>query len=379
MSAMLISNKKMFFITGASRSGTTLLSFVLRNHSQVFGLKELHYFGQFWDACNPEQQLQEGQMQMAAATMFARQRQGILGAKPAQEDMDSAREFIATLPSEDRNAAGLFAGVVQKLTGEGGKSIPCEQTPRNIFYAEALLKAYPNAHVIHMMRDPRAVMASQKQRWKRRQLATDKSGVPLSQSLRVWVNYHPYTVARLWKRASRLAQRLIDHPRFTLLRFEDLLGQSEPTIRSLCESLGIEFEPPMLEVGQINSSHQSSVGGARKGLHTDAIDKWKSTLSTAEIAITERICGSLVEDFGYSKGSQRATGGLGELRYRLSFPLHLAGVMAVNPHRAWIQLQAALKSSGSGKEDGHMDKVDPEEKTPVIHRKSTGRRKGGYT
>lgn len=379
MSAMLISNKKMFFITGASRSGTTLLSFVLRNHSQVFGLKELHYFGQFWDARNPEQQLDEGQMQTAAATLFARQRQGVLGAKPVQEDMDNAKQFLDTLSSEDRNAAGLFAAVAQKLSSEGGKAIPCEQTPRNIFYAEALLEAYPNAHVIHMMRDPRAVMASQKQRWKRRQLATEKSGVPLSQSLRVWVNYHPYTVARLWKRASRLAQRLTDHPRFTLVRFEDLLGESEPTIRSLCDSLGIEFEPAMLEVGQINSSHQSSVGGARKGLHTDAIDKWRDTLSPAEIAITERICGSLMDDFGYTGSSPQASNGLGELRYRLSYPLHLAGVMAVNPHRAWIQLQAALTSSRSGESNGHMDKVGAEEETPVVHRKSTGRRKGGYT
>ena len=39
----------MIFITGASRSGTTLLSFVLRNHRPCSGCKELQYFGQAWD------------------------------------------------------------------------------------------------------------------------------------------------------------------------------------------------------------------------------------------------------------------------------------------------------------------------------------------
>jgi len=352
---MSVSDQKMFFITGASRSGTTLLSFMLRNHSQVFGLKELQYFGEFWDVRNPAQQLNEGQMEQAAATIFARQRQGILTAKPVHEDMDRARALLASLPPGDRTPAGLFAAAVQQLGAESGKSIPCEQTPRNIFYAEALLRVYPNAHVIHMMRDPRAVMASQKQRWKKRQLIADKSVVPLSRSIRVWVNYHPYTVARLWNRSSQLAQRLNTHQRFTVLRFEDMLNEPQSTIRSLCERFGIDFEPAMLEVGQINSSHQSSVAGARKGLHKDAIDTWRATLSAAELAITERICGPLMDRFGYVTSQQHLSGGSSELRYLLTYPLHLAGVLAANPRRAWIQLRAALKPSEINNSSDHPD------------------------
>jgi len=365
---MSLSEKKMIFITGASRSGTTLMSFVLRNHSEIFGLKELQYFGEFWDPRGPEQKFDEHQALAAAASIFARQKQGILAAKRDRQDMESARLLLDSLAKEDRSPDGLFAAAVHQLSSEAGKSIPCEQTPRNIFYAEALLQTYPGAHVIHMMRDPRAVMASQKQRWKRRRLATDKAGFPRFQSVRAWVNYHPYTVAKLWCRASQEAQRLSEHPRFTLIRFEDLLEAPERTIRALCDRLGIEFEPSMLEVGQINSSHQSSVGGARKGLHKDAINQWQTKLSGVEAAIAERVCDQSMARYAYKKKLQKFPGGDSELRYKLTYLLHVAGVLAVNPRRAWIQLQAALRNVNEGKlrNDTKVNRNGP--KTGIIGR-----------
>jgi len=339
--------KKMIFVTGASRSGTTLLSFVLRNHSQIFGLKELHYFGEYWDPRDPTQRLSEQQLVDATASIFARQAQGILSAKPTRQDIDSARVLLDSLSEENRSPAGIFSTAVTLLSAAAGKSIPCEQTPRNIFYAESLLKYFPEAHVVHMMRDPRAVMASQKQRWQRRRLATNKAAFPRAHSLRTWVNYHPYTVAKLWSRASNEALRLKDHPRFTLIRFEDLLEFPEQTIRSLCDRLDIDYQPAMLDVGQINSSHQSSVGGARKGLHMDAIDTWRKTLSSGETAIAERICGTLMAHYGYVNNSKQLSGGDSEIRYKLTYLLHVAGVLAVNPRRAWIQMRAVFKGKSS--------------------------------
>jgi hypothetical protein len=53
----LVIQRKLIFITGASRSGPTLLSFVLRNHKEVFGLKELQYFGQAWDPRSSQRHL----------------------------------------------------------------------------------------------------------------------------------------------------------------------------------------------------------------------------------------------------------------------------------------------------------------------------------
>ncbi len=341
------SDQKMLFITGASRSGTTLMSFILRNQSDIHGLRELQYFGEFWDPRSVST-LGVHQAKLALATLFARQREGINVARPNFEDANRAEALLNAMNEKSRDPGELFATAVHQLAIESGKTIPCEQTPRNIFYAEALLKLYPNSYVIHMMRDPRAVMASQKQRWKRRRNATNKDAVPRSHTLRTWMNYHPYTVAKLWRGASAIARQLQNHPRFTVLRFEDLLERPEVTVRDLCERIHVDYEPAMLDVSQINSSHQSSVGGARKGLHRDAIDKWKTELLPAETSITERYCGSLMEGFGYT--AQKAVSGIWytELRYRLSYPLHIAGVFMVNPRRALIQVRALLSKLGSG-------------------------------
>jgi hypothetical protein len=339
-------NQKIIFITGASRSGTTLMSFILRNHSQIFGLKETHYFGEFWDPGKQETNSNEHQLVSGAAAILARQEQGILAARPTKTDLARANEFVEALPVHDRTPESVFANVTKTLALKAGKTIPCEQTPRNIFYADALLKTYPNARIVHMMRDPRAVMASQKKRWQRRRLTTDTKGFPLAQSLRVWVNYHPYTIARLWNRASQAAISLKSHPRFTLVRFEDLLEEPEKVIRSLCDDIDVGYEQTMLEVGQINSSHQSSVGGARKGLHKNAIDTWKSTLSGSDVAITERLCNQLMKQFGYTTYHRLHSAKYNEIPYMLSYLLHLLGVLIVNPRRAWIQFKAMPASLG---------------------------------
>lgn len=342
---MSVTKRKLFFITGASRSGTTLLSFVLRNHQQVFGLKELQYFGRAWDPHRAERRFSRSEAVEAVALMFATQEHGILAPKLEPRHRRDAAVLVETLGDAASEPAALFAAAVFELARAAGKSIPCEQTPRNIFYARALLDIYPASHVIHIVRDPRAVMASQKKRWQRRQLAADGVTIPRYQSLRVWVNYHPYTAARLWSRATSEALALADHPRVTLIKFEDLVQNPQATVRHLCSRLELDYDERLLDVGQINSSHQTSAGGARRGLHADTIGKWKDTLTRAEISIAERYCGIHMRRFGYESSEPAPMASVAELAYRLSYLAHLGGVLLINPRRAWVQARALLLRS----------------------------------
>lgn len=344
-----VAGDKIIFVTGASRSGTTLLSFILRSHDRVFGLAELHYFGEFFDPRDTEDRVGDRQLLKAAAAIFLRQEQGVRKCRletcdlPEMEarSLARARALLDTLPKSERTPCAVFAAAVREIAGEAGKIIPCEQTPRNIFYAEALLKRFPAAHVVHMMRDPRAVMASQKKRWKRRKLLANRDALPARDALRAWVNYHPYTMATLWDRATGEALRLRSHPRFHMVRFEDLLEQPEPTIRKLCDQLGIDFQPRMLDVRQINSSHQSSADGARHGFNPEAVHSWRNTLHRGEIAVTERLCRGGMKLNGYAPVAS-GPALMGELRCACSYLFHAAAVIAVNPRRAWIQLRALL-------------------------------------
>ena len=65
-----MTDRRLIFITGASRSGTTLLSFVLRHHPRVLGLRELQYFGDAWDPRHTGRRLSKAEACEAAARLF---------------------------------------------------------------------------------------------------------------------------------------------------------------------------------------------------------------------------------------------------------------------------------------------------------------------
>jgi exopolysaccharide biosynthesis WecB/TagA/CpsF family protein len=342
-----VTQRKIIFITGASRSGTTLLSFVLRRHADVFGLRELQFFGQAWDPRDVNRRFSRAEAIEAATQLYANQEHGVLVHHVGPEHRAAAVALVDSLGAAACDPAELFAGAIHDIANHAGKSIPCEQTPRYIFYARPLLDLYPRAHIIHLVRDPRAVMASQKNRWRRRKLAADGRAVPRYEAVRVWVNYHPYTVGRLWAQATRAALELAQHPRVTILRYEDLVQHPERTVRTLCERLGISYDPAMLDVAQVNSSHQSSAGGARKGMHSDAIDRWRHALTSGETAVTEQLCGPLMRRFGYEAAAQPRAFWLDQLGFDFSYVVHLAAVLLVNPRRAAVQAKALAHSSSA--------------------------------
>lgn len=341
---------RMIFVTGASRSGTTLLSFILRRHPQVLGLPELQYFGEFADPRRIESPWPRRTLLRAAEAIYARHETGVRMATLQRCDPAEIASYashragilVSDLPPEGRNPYGVFAAAMRDLAREAGRTMICEQTPRNIFYAEALLETYPEARIVHMVRDPRAVMASQKKRWKRRRLLANPEALSRADALRAWVNYHPYTMATLWARATAEALRLSSHPRFLMVRFEDLLSHPRETVQKVCAHVGLEFQPGMLDVPQINSSHESSAAGPRRGLNPDAIDAWRRSLNRSEIAITERLCRVEMILNGYELlGLSSPTA---DLRYGPSYLAHAAGVFILNPKRAWIQLMAMLRA-----------------------------------
>lgn len=70
--------------------------------------------------------------------------------------------------------------------------------------------------------------------------------MPVREAVRVWANYHPYTIAKLWVGAVRMAQSQAKEDRLCAIRFEGLVEHPEATVQSLCDFVNIRFEADML-------------------------------------------------------------------------------------------------------------------------------------
>lgn len=100
----------------------------------------------------------------------------------------------------------------------------CEKTPGHVLRSKEIIKVYPNAKLVFIVRDPRDVVAS----FKRREVPPTKS------------------IAR-WTKANKavLAARRTDNSH--VVKFEELVADTKGTLIPLCKFLGIEFQDGMLD------------------------------------------------------------------------------------------------------------------------------------
>lgn len=296
-----MNSEKMLFVVGNSRSGTTMMGRILGNHEDVYTFGELHFFGQLWSPAQTSV-LQESDVLELATELFCSQRIGYRKQGDPQQFQEDARKLYDWIGVQTNSPTDLFHAFLRYESNLNGKSIPCDQTPRNVFYIDEIIKFYPNSNIINMIRDPRDVLLSQKRKWKRRFLGG--SDLPLIESLRDWVNYHPITISRIWQTAVEAADRLADNENVHTVYFEHLLGSPEKTVAALCENIEIEYTPSMLQVPQVGSSIDSD-RPTEIGINPDRAGNWSSSnlkkgkLNSSEIYINQKINRKLMKKHNY--------------------------------------------------------------------------------
>ena len=330
------SKQAFIFVTGASRSGTTMLSRVLGNADAVLPLNELHFFGGLVPVEESSTPMASERASKVVAMTLARVARDIWVKEPTDQEWMSARRIVAELADEDVTGNELFARTMADVLRDSSAIRVCEQTPRNIYYARHLLSAYPNAKVVHVVRDPRAVLASQKDRYKIRKLGG--KNVPVSEVIRLWLNYHPFSMMKLWRSATQEAQSLQGEERFQVVRYEDLIGDPQATLKTVCAKLDLEFKDEMMNVPHWGSSTVAHTASA--GLSSASIDKWQSVLNGAEIAYCEARSIPERESFGYADSSSSKSKLFGYLGMTLRLPIHVLGAVLANPGRVLTILRA---------------------------------------
>ena len=183
---------------------------------------------------------------------------------------------------------------VSRRVGLVGAVRPVEQTPEMAFVLRAVPLAYPDARVVHIVRDGRDVVCSLLDKpWLRHeQAASDDAGVPYGAHARFWVEPERRTefesasdarrAAWVWRSyvtAARAADGALE------LRYEDVTAEPRAIAVPLADHLGVAVEPLAAALGR---AHASSVG------------RYRSDLSAEQLAEVEEEAGALLVELGYA-------------------------------------------------------------------------------
>ncbi len=233
------------FVVGVARSGTTLLSAMLSAHPRL--------------DCGPE------------SRFFARYRH--LDDRARARILDPATwprpavDFVASLRNQGHPVTELFGlttaeigtylagcapsteALLESLTvlhaQRAGKARWVEKTPRHLLMTDILRDGWPEARIVRIVRDPRDVALS----LARMPFAKDSV---VGNLVRIDAD----------DRASR--DRIENDPRAMTLRYEDLVTEPERELRRLCDFIGEEYAPSMLDSRGSAAAWPPSTSGGRR-------------------------------------------------------------------------------------------------------------------
>lgn len=309
---------------------------LLNNHSKIFTLNELHFFGPLWEK---EKILSKNESIQLFARLLGIQQEGFLTFKTSTPYLQEAAAVISKMQNNKISALDVYSAFLEYQCRQAGKVIPCEQTPVNVFYLKEILHLLNDSYIINMVRDPRDVLLSQKNKWKRKFLGA--KAIPLKESIRAWFNYHPFTISKMWNKAVSIPLHLKDHSRILTVQFEKLLENPESEIKQICHFLNIDFENAMLQIPKVGSSGRQDER-TRYGFDTSVISQWeKGGLNRTEIEMCEQLNHKLILNYGYEYSGIKGSS-LTKLSYLIVLPVQSFIALLLN-FRRMKNLLATLK------------------------------------
>ena len=223
---------------------------------------------------------------------------GAIGSIPGFVDLGevapvkAAVAELAALPPQEAASQLRRILAVSRRMGLVGSVRPVEQTPEMAFLVPAITRAYPEARVVHMVRDGRDVACSllEKPWLRRQQTEADDAGVPHGAHARFWVEperraeFEAASDARraAWVWRSYLAAARKGDP--LELRYEDVATDPARVAAGLARHLGVPAEPLVSALGRA---------------HAESVGRYRTDLTAEQLADVEDEAGPLLHELGY--------------------------------------------------------------------------------
>lgn len=221
------------FVLGQPRTGTTLIERIISSHSQVHSAGELQQFG----------------LAIRRLSNYQDPRRFSSGLIEAATRLDSQK------------IGGLYLETTRKMQGDTPRFI--DKLPQNYLFIPLILKALPNAKIVHLVRDPRdASFASFKQLFADAYLH--------SYEQREMARHH----ARYWHLMRHYREQFPG--RFFDISYEDTVRDVETHARALIGYLELPWEDACLNFHrQTTAVSTASAVQVREPAHTRSVDRWR--------------------------------------------------------------------------------------------------------
>jgi hypothetical protein len=305
------------FLAGVDRSGIGLLGELLEAHPDVAISRRTnfwsYYHGRFGDLDRPEN------LERCVAEMLRYTRIQAL-----HPDRDALLERVRrTGPTY----AHLFAALQEHHLHQVGKFRWGDKSLDSEGYADIIFDEFPDAVMVHVIRDPRDRYASQATH---RRAGRGKVGSGIA--LWLWSLHH----------ARRNEGR---HPgRYTVVRYEDLVTRPREVLQQVCAFVGVPFTSEMLEVAADDVGGRPGDPLPRRFTST-SIGRYGRDLTPREIAFIHLVARQRMAEVGYPAAPARLS-----WRDRLVFclidvPLNLLRMGLWWTGRLWAQRRTPRPSA----------------------------------
>jgi hypothetical protein len=265
------------FIGGCERSGTTMLGTMLGGHSRCLCLPESQFMDDQLAHADPDGRIDS---RAALGRILAHERFRLLWDLPLDPAQIQPTEFGTGLPE-------LWNGLAQaygRKVGQPAAEVWIDHTPTNFRRIRGLLRLFPAARFIHLVRDGRAVAASL---------------LPLD-----WGPNNALHAAEFWmaRCALGLAAELDLGPdRVLRMRYEDILNEPESSLRRITSFIGLEYEPEMASPNASKPTryHERQHHLVGRAPVRSRAAGWQQVLSRREVEMFEAEAGDFLETLGY--------------------------------------------------------------------------------
>lgn len=287
----------MFFIVGKGRSGTTLLQTMLDAHPSLLIPLESRIIIHLYSKYARVKKWDQKRLNSFYNDLFTDVKFDLLW----NVDKEQLKARILSSP-EDISFAELCQKAYlsyQSFFERGDLGWIGDKNPIYTIFIPELIRLYPHAKFIHLVRDYRDNILSHIKVFP----IKDKAFLA-----RKWVKYNE--VVETYK--AKFPKQ------FHTLRYEDLTENPEKEIRDICKFLEVDFHPDMLSFHQatnkayneysdyIDKYHKNILNPVNK----NSLGKWKKELKEADVRIADYVAGDYATQYGYEKAFDEVSMGM---------------------------------------------------------------------